>query len=524
MTDFGIPVVERFAPHKCVTIAASSHIGPSLMLQQRMHQLATAPAKMAQVRAESIVLGAAIAACAVLFAYLSVARHHGFHTSAYDLAMYDQAVWNTSQGRWFAINLLEDTMPGLTNKLGDHVEPILLPLALLYRIRSNADVLLAVQAMALAVLIWPLFHSVRWRSESVFLAALAVALYLIHPAMWNALLFDFHPAALGAAFLVFALWMMVQHRRVACVVFAVLAMACKEQVGLMVGMLGAYAVLFYKPERRLGLALIGIGLTWSIVAFAVIIPAFQPSGASYYLNRYGRLGGSAGEILLAPILKPDVVVSILTSPNRVSYYGNLLLPLGGLPLLGPEMLLPVLPDVLLNTFSAFRPARTLDAHYAVMIAPFLILAAMWGIDRLARWLQDKIDRRTVIGIATAWLLVFMAAYQIRQYQGFLPLSARYLPTYAPELRSATGLRLTAQIPVDAIVAAQFNLVPHVSQRQRAHVFPRIDDAEWVFLDTQGSLEPFESQGEYRAAVEALRRDPSFEVAGERDGFILFRRR
>lgn len=65
------------------------------------------------------------------------------------------------QGRWFQINLLEDTMPGLSNKLGDHVEPILLPLAILYRIRSNPDVLLAVQAIALAASIRSLFHTIR---------------------------------------------------------------------------------------------------------------------------------------------------------------------------------------------------------------------------------------------------------------------------------------------------------------------------------------------------------------------------
>lgn len=52
-------------------------------------------------------------------------------------------------------------MPGLSNKLGDHVEPILLPLAILYRIRSNPDVLLAVQAIALAASIRSLFHTIR---------------------------------------------------------------------------------------------------------------------------------------------------------------------------------------------------------------------------------------------------------------------------------------------------------------------------------------------------------------------------
>jgi uncharacterized membrane protein len=484
---------------------------------------------IASFRRDTAVLLAVIGACAALFAYLSVARHYAFHTAAYDLAMYDQAVWNTSQGRWFEINLLEDTMPGLTNKLGDHVEPILLPLALLYRLRSNADVLLVVQAVALAALVWPLYHVVRDKTGSLLLAAVGVGLYLAHPAMWNALLFDFHPVTLAATFLMFALWMLMRKRRAACLAFALLAMACKEHIGLMVAMLGVYAVLFHTSARRLGAALIAIGLAGSIVAFGVVIPAFQPGGASYYLNRYSRLGGSIGEILLSPFTRPDVVWSILTNPNRVGYYGDLLLPLGGLPLLGAEMILPALPDIALNAFSAFAPARTIDAHYGVMIAPFLIVAALWGTSRFSNshnspCVFGRSMYQILLAAASAWMLISMAAYHLGHYGTFLPLSERYAPTFARLPRHATGLGLAAQIPPDAVVSAQFNLAPHVSRRPRAHIFPRIDDAGYVFLDLQGAFEPFETQAEYQAAVDALRDDPSWQVVAEQDGFVLLKRR
>ncbi|HET7091766.1 MAG TPA: DUF2079 domain-containing protein [Anaerolineae bacterium] len=518
---------------------------PVPMVSKPFGQALATPAKTARPSPESVVLIALITICAILFVYLSVARHYTFSTAAYDLAMYDQAVWNTSQGRWFEINLLEDTMPDLTNKLGDHVEPILLPIALLYRLRANADVLLILQALALAALIWPLYHVVWHLTGRLLLAGVAVALYLAHPAMWNALLFDFHPVTLAAAFLMFALWMLIQKKRTACLIFALLAMACKEHIGLIVAMFGVYAVLFQKSERRLGAVLIAMGLAGSILAIGVVNPAYQPSGASYYLNRYSKVGSSIGEILLAPLTKPDVVWATLTGPKRISYYGDLLLPLGGLPLLGPAFILPVLPDIALNTFSAFAPARTLDAHYAVMIAPFLILAAIWGADRLAHWLSTRFgdpqrydtrasglrvflesiaQRRAILVLASAWLIVSMAAYHLHNYGTFLPLSGRYVSTYVSEPRDAVGLRLATRIPAAAVVSAQFNLVPHISQRRRAHIFPRIDDAEYVFLDTHGVIEPFQTQAEYQSAVEALRNDPAFEVAAEEEGFILMSRR
>lgn len=504
------------------------------------------------------LLLALIALCAIVFSYLSVVRHYTFNTAVYDLAMYDQAVWNTSQGRPFAINLLEDTMPGLTNKLGDHVEPILLPLAALYWLRSNPDVLLVVQAIALAALIWPLYQLVRNRSQNVWLAGVAVALYLLHPGMWNALLFDFHPVTLGAVFLVFTLWMLVQRKHLATVICAVLAMMCKEQIGLSVALLGVYAILFVKRpawrapatrtgrERsevkskdvsrlvhffrshdwRFGLLLVAVGVAWSVIALGVIIPAFQPLGSSYYLNRYGRLGSTFAEVLLSPLTKPDVFWSVISGPKRIAYYGDLLLPLGFLPLLGFEMLLPALPDIALNTLSAFAPSRTLDYHYAVIAVPFLVLATAWGIDRLARWLGRKTPqaRRAVLIATSVFALIAMGAYQIDRYHGFVPLSDRYAGTYTIEPRDSIGWQMAAQIPRDAIVSGQFNLLPHISQRQWAHIFPRIEDAEYVWLDTQGVIEPFQTREEYQAAVDTLRADPAFEVISEQDGFILFKRK
>jgi uncharacterized membrane protein len=215
---------------------------------------------------------------------------------------------------------------------------------------------------------------------------------------------------------------------------------------------------------------------------------------------------------------------MLSGPKRIAYYGDLLLPLGFLPFLGLEMLLPALPDLALNTLSAFAPSRSLDYHYAVMIVPFLVLATAWGIERLSRWLSRWITRRVVLMTSSVFVLLAMGAYQFDRYGGFVPLSDRYIGTYMIEPRDSTGWQLAAQIPRDAVVSAQFNLLPHVSQRQRAHIFPRVEDATYIWLDTQGVIEPFQTQEEYQAAVEAARNDTAFEIASEQEGFILLRRK
>jgi uncharacterized membrane protein len=274
------------------------------------------------------------------------------------------------------------------------------------------------------------------------------------------------------------------------------------------------------------LLLLAIGIGWTIIAMAFISPAFQPTGGLAHLERYGRLGNTITEILMSPLTKPDVLWSMLSDPKRVAYYGDLLLPLGFLPLLGFEMLLPALPDIALNTLSAFAPSRTLDYHYAVIILPFLILATTLGLERLSRWLGRPWQRArsAILIVASVFVLIAMAAYQLDRYHGFVPLSDRYASTYTITPRDPIGWQMAAQIPREAIVSAQFNLLPHVSQRQQAHIFPRIEDAQYIFLDTQGVIEPFQTREEYQAAVDALRADPTFGIISEQDGFILFKRK
>jgi hypothetical protein len=124
----------------------------------------------------------------------------------------------------------------------------------------------------------------------------------------------------------------------------------------------------------------------------------------------------------------------------------------------------------------------------------------------------------------AFALIAMGAYQLDRYHGFVPLSDRYAGTYTIEPRDPIGWQLAAQIPPDAVVSGQFNLLPHISQRQRAHIFPRVEEATYIFLDTQGVIEPFQTQEAYQNAVEAIRHDPALEVVAEQDGFILFKRK
>ena len=101
----------------------------------------------------ALAVGLLIAAYIAFFGTLTVRQHDAFETTAFDLGNVDQAVWNTRHGRFFAMTNIE----GLENRLGTHVEPILLPVSLLYFAWSDPRALLLLQTVVIALGAWAVY-------------------------------------------------------------------------------------------------------------------------------------------------------------------------------------------------------------------------------------------------------------------------------------------------------------------------------------------------------------------------------
>ncbi len=223
-------------------------------------------------------LWAMMAAYALFFGSLAVLRHNAFQTTAFDLGNVDQAVWNTIHGRPLAMTNIE----GLSNRLGTHVEPILLPVSLLYLVWSDPRALLLLQTVVIALGAWPVHRLARRAlsrpdqapgapppsafAEEV-LPLLFAAVYLLTPALQSANLFDFHAVALAPTFFLLALYGLETRRWGGYALFALLTMSCKEDMPLLVAMLGLYALVI-RREWIAGLATLGVAGAWFLAAVA----------------------------------------------------------------------------------------------------------------------------------------------------------------------------------------------------------------------------------------------------------------
>jgi uncharacterized membrane protein len=488
-----------------------------------------------RVRLSRALLWCLIGLYIVVFGVLTILKHRALQTTAFDLGTMDQSIWNTANGRILQVSL----QPGVDIRLAGHVEPILLVLSLLYLLYSDPEILLVLQTVVIALGALPIYWLAKERLDSDLAGLVFAAAFLLFPALEAANMFDFHGVTLAAAFLSFALYFAKREQGKALfLTFMVLTMSCREDMSLLAVTMGLYLILKWRglggqdslrnplvldrDNWRLGAVTLVLGASWFVVALFVIPSHFSTSGQHSQWDRYGYLGGSSLEILASLLFRPRLVVQHLLTIENLNYVLGLLSPVAFLSLLHPQVLLIASPTLLMNLLSTYAPMHTLGPfHYAAPLVPFFIMSSIYGTARLARVLAPRIGigpQRTVQALTC---VVLLASLVMHYQQGSSPLSAAFkLPRVSAHERLAQWF--FDAIPAEAAVSAQSRLVPHLSQRQKIYMFPRVEDAEYVFFDvTQDSwpIHPNDQWRLYRSLVD----DEGFGVLAANDGYVLLRR-
>src|SRR5712691_11507389 len=177
-------------------------------------------------------------------------RQDAFLTAAEDMGNMDQAVWSIIHGQILhqtICNVVSDTncySAAGFSRFAIHFEPMLFPVSLFYVIWSSPKTLLVLQTLIVASGAFPAFWLARLRLRNE-LAAVAIALvYLLYPAQQQATIFDFHAVTFTTSLLLFMLYFMYTRRTLWLFVFAILSMACKEEIPAVIALFGLWTMLF----------------------------------------------------------------------------------------------------------------------------------------------------------------------------------------------------------------------------------------------------------------------------------------
>jgi uncharacterized membrane protein len=471
---------------------------------------------------------AATGSYVLVMSTLSLQRHAALKSNAYDLAIFDQAIFNTAFGRPFAVSIKTDD---LTNPilLGDHFSPALALLAPLTWVWNDVRALLLAQSLLLAAGALPLYRLAREQTKSALLPPALVLAYLLSPTLQHTNLYDFHEVALATPALAFAAAALVRRRWGALLAWLGLALLCKEEIAFVSAGFGALLVVrglgrlpagwaAARQEVLLGSSILVVALGWAWLTITVLIPWFEGSGAYTYTPRYADLGSSPEEIVRTVLTRPEVVGALMLQPAKLQFVASFLAPFAFLPVLAAELLLLTLPTFGYLLLSSYPAQYTLGRQYGVVVVPLVAIAAAVAASRgerlLGRW-----------GNAAPALALALVAASLLTYHQFGPgpFGGWYDPErYQRAPRVATAERLFRQIPPQASVSAQENLAPHLSRRERLYLFPALHGAEYVILDNEGGTFPVD-RADWDREVRELLRNPLYRLLTAEDGFALFQR-
>lgn len=452
----------------------------------------------------------------LFFGGLSLQQHTTYQTHGLDLGNVDQALWNTAQGRFMQFTL----MAPVESRLALHVEPILLSFVPFYWLNLGGPTLLLLsQTVIVALGAWPLYRLavVSYQASGTALplprpmqyTLLAFPFgYLMYPPLQSAVLFEFHAVTFAPTFILFALLALEQAQSRRFLGAAVLVMACKEDMPLLIAALGLYFGLAYRQWRLAGITM-ALGSGWFLTAVLLIQPQFAVGG-NIQLDRYAWLGNDLPAILLTLLTQPTVVFDHLWyEANVVDYLRNLLFPVAYLSLLSPLTLIPMLPTLAINLLSDNPFSwRLEDFHYAAPLAPFVFVSAMHGSKRLnhltvslVRCLASRslslsktgwFRQAQATAVAsrfirlTALLAILLCSMVYHYHRGYTPLARPFAWPERTAHHQAVA-ELLETVPVDSPIIAQSNLVPHLTHRQVIY-----DDFAYFADATFSAKRPVES--------------------------------
>lgn len=466
-------------------------------------------------RAPILLLGLLTVAYALYFANLTLTRYAAFESRALDMGNMHQAIWNTADGNFFHLT----NQPGTLNRLSLHVEPILIPISWLYWIYSGPETLLVLQAVIVALGAIPTFRLAQREFAHIgpggdWLALLFALTFLLNPSMQAANWLEFHPVTLAPTFILAAFYCLRADSPGWFAFFAVLTASCKEEMALLVLMMGLYAFMVLRRPRW-GLITMALALGWAFLAVFVIQNLF--AAGNIHWGRYGYLGDSPSQMVWTLFTQPDIILDQLRKADALLYLVRMLLPVAFLALLSPEILVLALPSLGINLLADFAPMHQVSQLiYAAPIVPFVTAAGIVGLQRLLSHFRTAYDPHRAITISLGLAVLFCTFFNQIVY-GYLPGSGNYRAFVVSE-HDRRAAHIIEQIPPDAKVSAQDKLNPHVSGRKTIYIFPRIDDADTVFLDVTGPAWP-QHPNDVRNVVDKLLAQ-DFGVAAAEDGYLL----
>jgi len=520
--------------------APSPRLGEAL--ERRLRRLRLSPRVML-----FLLVVAAAAAYAGYFSFYTIRNHHRMVTTAFDLGIHDNLMFNAMHGHPFRVPVL---FPMGGNNLASHAVFAVVWLAPLYALHPSPETLMIMEASFVGFAAVPLYLFASTQLSRPMAAVLALA-YLFFPPLHGPNFYDFQFLMLTPFFQFWLFYAIATRRKVLTVVMMILLYSIREDLAVDLTGLGLF-LLLTGIRPRLGLIMAVVSAVWFGIDRFVIMPL---AGSWYFQNLYSGLFSegvsSFGSVIKTILTNPLFFLRSLMTREKLEYVLHMLVPLAFLPVRRLPLLLLLLPAVFFTIMTTgYAPTLMISFQYTNHWTPYLFLAATLALAAMGRarseqagtpralanppaptppggaelrqWEGVVAQRAALAVLAVAMLADSYCFGAVLQHKTFVggfnhiefEMSAGDRKRYA-ELKE-----LLAMIPPKASVAATENETPHISSRMDAYPLriepPKHPDYVLINRNHIGDLS--------RGAVDKLMADPNeYGLLAQRGDVYLFKR-
>jgi len=456
---------------------------------------------------------------AVIFSHYTILKHYTFNSYAWDLGIFNQALYTTLYHGKLLFSTAELFMQPSGSYLATHFSPILFTLLPFYALYPSAENLLVIKSSVLALGALPLYFLVKETLKSRKAAFILAIAYLLHPAIQGSNWFDFQQQIFLPILMFSSSYFMIKERWRAYFATTVLSLMISEHATLVVLALSIYYLLT-SNVRRIPSLIKALKITRETAMVLTLLMCFislfvaeyvkglfpiQPEFMDVYkaTDVYKVLGFKGESLISLPIyllLNPDKSLNALLYDYHIKliYIVFLFAPLAFLPF-GSKITIftfALLLPFLVSNYSAYYK---IGAHYPLYVIAPIFLAA---IEALSNRTKRDIDNMLKIIMITSLIFIVSISPISPASSPLIKAKILWYPTsnlvISGEIEAMH--KMLDLIPRNASILTQNHIFPHVSSRINAYVLPiytevpeqkrklenyvrdLINRSEYIFLD------------------------------------------
>lgn len=478
--------------------------------------------------APTLVLTLMVVSAATYLGYFTVLNHYRLGTASWDLAIFDNIMWNLIRGSWFAAS------PDL-GRTGSHIQFhanfLFYLYAPFYALYQRAETLLVIQAVTVTTAAIPLYLIAKRRIGSPWAALVIAYAYLIHAPMHGPVFYDFHDATLAPFWIAWVVYFYEVERKGWLIATWICAMLLREDVS---AVLSAGCLFHLTQGKRARWALIGgvVSALYFFVVKFIVMPLHRTwSDANSFTWMFQGLipPGETGfkGVLRTVGSNPIFTFNSLLEQDKLTYIVKMMGPVLVLPFRHPRVWILFIPSAMFTLLSwGYKPLYQTFFQYTSTYSAYIFFAACVT---MSWWRQrDAAVGEKAFRVPAAVLAIFATATVYSYSHGAMLQRESFVGGFRQirfeiskddQRRHRDLYELIKMIPRTASVAATEMEAPHVSNRHFCFTLRfTYEDADYLLMNLDEAR-----SGSTNQIVKGAIATGKYGYVGRRGNFALWKR-